>query len=208
MNVTIEEFGGGSLSRAEKLLAGIPGGVEKALKAAMGRTVSHLQTKSGERIRERYAISQQNIRANENVRIKYSMGNGIVANVYFSGSKIPLYRFNGASPKGPQFQGDKLVHALVSGSWKTVHPGVAAAGHQLASTGPTRFENAFVATMNSGHTGIVEREGSGISEIMGSSVAQMIGHEEVAEKLAEDASKKFEERMDHEVARIISGWGK
>ena len=207
MNVTIEEFGGGSLSRAEKLLAGIPGGVEKALKSAMTRTVSHLQTKSTERIRERYAISQQNIRANENIRIRYSMGNGIVANVYFSGAKIPLFRFDGASPRGPQFQGDRLVHALVNGSWKMVHPGVAAAGHQLASTGPQRFENAFVATMNSGHTGIFEREGSGISEIMGSSVAQMVGHDEVAEKLAEDASRKFEERMDHEVSRIISGWG-
>lgn len=214
MKITVEEFGGGSLARAEKLLAGITGGVEKATKSAMTRTVSHVRTQSTKRIRERYAISAANVRANENIKVTYRMGGGVQADILFSGTKIPLFRYSGASPKGPQFQKDALVRALVSGEWKTVHPGVPGAGHQLNSTGPTTFQNSFVASFRSGHTGIFERTGGStstggaeIKEIMGSSPAQMVGNGEVVEKLSEDASKKFEERMDHEIARILAGWG-
>ena len=211
MRITIEEFGGGSLERAEKLLAGVPNGVEKATKAALSRTASHLRTKSTERIRERYAISAANIRANENIRITVR---GTQAQILFSGTKIPLYRYSGASPKSPQFQKDRVVNALVNGTWKSVHPGVPGAGHQLNSTGPTTFGDSFVASFRSGHTGIFRKTGGStssgndeIKEIMGSSPAQMVGHEEVAEKLGEDASKKFEERIDHEIGRILAGWG-
>ena len=214
IKVQVEEFGGGSLERAEKLLAGITNGVETATKAAMVRTVSHLRTNSTKRIRERYAISAANIRANENIKISYRMGGGIQANVLFSGTKIPLFRYSGASPKSPQFQGERLVHAIVNGQWKTVHPGVPGAGHQLVSTGPTTFQNSFVASFRPGHTGIFERTGGAtstggaeIKEIMGSSAAQMVGNEEVLENLSEDASNMFETRMDHEIARILAGWG-
>lgn len=208
--VRIEEFGGQSLSRAEKLLVGIPGGAEKAVKAAMPRAVSYLQKQSGERIRERYAISQANLRADETIKVEYHYGGGVQAVVRFSGHKIPLYRFDGASPKSPQYDKSRLVSALVSGGWKMVHPGKAASGHQLKGTSPTTFESAFVATMNAGdkkHTGIFERNGSTISEIMGSSVAQMVGNDEVKERLAEDTSRKFEERMEHEIDRLLNGWG-
>ena len=68
--------------------------------------------------------------------------------------------------------------------------------------------------MKSGHTGIFERSGGvsssgadAIKEIMGLSVPQMLGHKEVAEKLSEDTSKKFEERLEHEISRLISGIG-
>ena len=208
--VKIEEFGGKSLSRAEKLLAGIPGGVEKAVKSAMPRAVSHLQKQSYERIRERYAISEANIREDETIKVEYHYGGGVQAVVRFSGHKIPLYRFDGASPKSPTYDKSKLVSALVSGGWKMVHPGAAASGHQLKGTAPTVFDNAFVAAMNAGdkkHVGIFERVGNSIQELMGSSVAQMIGSDEVKEKLAEDASRKFEERMEHEIDRLLNGWG-
>ena len=39
-----------------------------------------------------------------------------------------------------------------------------------------------------------------------SPVPQMLGNEEVTEKLAEKAMEKFEERLDHEVNRILNGW--
>lgn len=205
--VTIEEFGGHSVDRATKILAGIPGGAQKAIQSAMPRAVSHLQKQSGERVRERYAISQANLRANETIKVDYQMGQGVKATVKFAGAKIPLYRFDGASPKSPAVDKSKLVSALVSGGWKKVHPGKAASGHQLVGTSPTTFENAFVATMSSGHTGIFERVGDKLDELMGSSVAQMVGNDEVVNKLAEDTSKKFEERMEHEITRLLSGIG-
>lgn len=94
-----------------------------------------------------------------------------------------------------------------------MHPGITAAGHQLKSTSPERIPNTFVARMGSGHTGIFERtggatasDGDAIREIMGSSVPQMLGSEEVSEKLGQETMEKFEERLDHEIIRILNGW--
>lgn len=131
--IRIEGFGRNTLDRATKILAGFPGGVEKAVKSAMPRAVSHLRTNSTKVIRERYDISK-GVRADENISIQYLYGSGVTALVMFKGKKIPLYRYGGASPKSPKQDKSKLVNAIVFGSWRRVHPGVAAAGHQLVST--------------------------------------------------------------------------
>ena len=214
MRISFSEVGKDKLTEAEKLLAGIPNGVEKAVKSAMPRATSHLRTNASKEIRKRYAISAANLRTDENVKVSYSYGNGVQARVFFAGEKIPLFRYNGSSPSAPSFDQRRTVNAIVSGGWRKVHPGVAGSGHQLVSTAPERFENAFVARFSSGHIGIFERTGgetaSGkaeIKEIMGSAIPQMLGNEEVAEQLAAGAMEKFEERLDHEVLRILNGWG-
>ena len=212
--IKIEQFGGQSLDRAVRLLAGVSGGVEKAIKNALPRAASHLRSHSGQHIRERYAISQSALRTNENVKIRYTYHNGATAEIVFNGRKIPLYRYNGSSPKQPTFNKGRSVKALLTGGWATVNPGIAASGHLLNGTAPTKFDNAFTAQMKSGHIGIFERTGGAsssgadaIREIMGLSVPQMLGHQDVAEKLSKSASEKFEERMEHEITRLLSGIG-
>lgn len=212
--VRVESFGQDAIDRATKLLAGIDGGIEKAVKNAMPRAVSHLRTSSVKAIQERYAISATNIRTNENVTVRYTYQDGVQAFINFAGQKIPLYRYDGAAPKTPSADTSKWVHAMISGKMQTVHPSLAASGHQLKSTSPTRFQNAFVAEMQSGHVGIFERTGGvtasggdAIKELMGSSVSQMIGNEQIASALVDDAEKKFEERIDHEILRVLNGWG-
>ncbi len=142
-----------------------------------------------------------------------SLGGGLTATVSFRGTRIPLHRFGGASPAAPKQDTGRTVPAMINGRWVRVHPGAAASGHQLRSTAPTRFEHAFVARMRSGHVGIFERTGGvtadggdEIRQLMGSSVPQMIGSEEVSGKLSEAAMRKFDERLEHEISRIINGW--
>ncbi len=211
--IEVQAVGQESLDRAQKLLAGIPGGMDKAVKSAMQRTVSHLRTNSANAIRERYDISAANIRAEENVSIRYSYRDGIQAFVRFAGGKIPLFRYGGASPSAPTFDQNRLVPAMIHGKWRMVHPGVPARGHQLKESTSTLFEYAFIAQMKSGHVGIFERNGSksissgdAISEVMGSSVPQMLGSEEVSEKLGQEAMEKFDERLEHEVLARLNGW--
>ncbi len=208
VKIQIEDFGGNSIERANKILAGYPGEVEKAVKSAMTRAVSHLRTKSTERVQERYAISAKNLRTEKNIKVRYKIGEGVTAEVIFSGNKIPLYRYDGTSPKEPTWNKNKLVSGCTGGGWKTLFAGMPAHAHVLKNTSPELFEHAFIATMGNDHTGIFERNGSGLNELMGLSIPQMVGNEEVAEKLAQDASEKFEERMDHEVNRILNGWTK
>ena len=212
--VRVEAAGQETLDRAQKLLAGIEGGMDKAVRNALDRAVSHLRANSANAIRERYAISVANIRASENVKVSYNYQNGPTAAVMFFGQKIPLYRYDGAAPSQPTPDTSRWVEAMVNGAYRWVHPSVAAQGHQLKSTLPTQFQHAFTARMKSGHVGIFERTGKAdgkggdaIEELMGSSVPQMLGNPEVEEKLAKESMKKFEERLDHEVLRILSGWG-
>lgn len=211
--IQVEAAGKDALDRATKLLAGIDGGIERAIKSAMPRAVSHLRTNSARAIRERYAISTSNLRTEENIKVRYTYQNGVQAFVNFAGHKIPLYRYTGASPAQPTQNTSELLAAMIAGKWRMVHPGVAASGHQLKSTSPQQFQDAFVARMGSGHVGIFERTGGSsskggdeIKELMGSSIPQMIGHREVSEKLARESMEKFEDRLEHEVLVILNGW--
>lgn len=191
--IHIQTAGGDSLARAEKMLSGIPGGMEKAVRSAMARSVSHLRTSSVKAVRERYDIAAADVRANENVTVRYSYHDGVQASILFAGRKIPLHRYGGAAPKYP-----------VPGN-----PNAPAFGHQLKSTSPERFHNAFVARMPvSGHVGLFERTGGKdeIQEIMGSSVPQMLGSPEVEERLARESMEKFEDRLDHEINAFLNGW--
>ena len=213
--VTVNEAAGqDAIERAKTLLAGIPGGVDKAAKAAMSRTVERLRRDSNQAIREKYDITDEGIRAEKNVRVRYSFQNGVQATVTFSGRQIPLYRFGGSYPKVPTQDiaaGRKPV--MVQGAWTMQYQGMAARGHHFKGTGPTQFMDAFVAQMKSGHIGIFERTGGSTSEgsdaireIMGSSVAQMVGNQQVAQRLTEGAYKTFETELDKAVYRILTGW--
>ena len=199
---------------AEQALADVPGGMERALRSATKRAASFLRTQSTKEIRQRYDITRKNIRAEQNVNVSYRYFNGIEARIAFRGNKIPLWRYGGSSPSKPTVNTEKTVMAIVNGNLRPVHPGIAATGHQLVSTAPTTFSRAFVAQMQSGHIGIFERTGgktatgdAEIKEIMGSSVPQMLGNEEVQESLAEKTAVKMDERLEHEVNRILAGWG-
>ncbi len=212
--IRIEEVGASTVKKAEKILAGVPGGIEKALKDAMSRAVSKIRTGSSDKIRERYAISKSNIRANENISIRYSYNDGVQVLVTFSGQKIPLYRYDGSSPKIPTWDTTRKQPIKTADGWKMLSPGVSASGHLLQGTSPVRFENAFVAQMKSGHTGIFERTGGSSSsgsdavrEIMGLSVPQMLGHEEVQSKLSDEAMEVFTKRLDDNILRILNGFG-
>ena len=215
ITVTVNEAAGqAAIERAKALLAGIQGGVDKAMKASMSRTVDKLRRESNQAIREKYDITDAGIRSEKNVRVRYSYQNGVQATVTFSGRKIPLYRFGGAYPKVPTQDiaaGKKPV--MVKGAWTMQYQGMAARGHQFQDTGPTQFMDAFVAQMKSGHIGIFERTGGSTSEgsdaireIMGSSVAQMVGNQQVAQGLTERAYETFETELDKAVYRILTGW--
>lgn len=217
--VHIGVAGQNAVSQAERLLAGIPGGVDKAVRSAISRAASHLRTISARTIRERYAISQANIRANENVQISYSYQDGVQAHVIFSGERIPLYRFDGAAPAQPTKDTSRrfpVMHGTLAngeGKWHLMYPGIPAHGHVLKSTSPALFQHAFVARMKTGHVGIYERTGgmtSGdkdeIEELFGPAVPQMLGSQEVAEKLAAEAMRTFEDRLIQNVNAILYGY--
>lgn len=216
--------GKSALSRAESLLSGIPGGLERAMQSAVSRLETHLKTTATKAAAERYAVSPATIRKEENVSVTYSLSQGAQVSILFSGEKIPLYRFSGASPKGPTKDMSRRVGIMLGSAenakgeemfrWRLVHPALPARGHALNATAPFQFQNAFVSRFKSGHTGIFERTGGmtsrdkdEIQELYGPSVPQMLGNDEVANKVIQDTMEHFDKRMEHEIDRILSGIG-
>ena len=64
--------------------------------------------------------------------------------------------------------------------------------------------------MRSGHTGVFEREGPKrfpIEEKMGLSAAQMVGNEKVIEAVEEEAQETVNARLEHEIERLLNGYG-
>lgn len=212
--ITLDDSG--TLERVNKVLAGIEGGSTQAIKSALQRTAQHIRSGASKAIREKYDLAPAAIRENENARLSYEISSGaITASVYFSGRKIPLYRYGRSAPKQPTVDKSVTTHALINGYWRTVHPSVPASGHQLLATAPATFSDAFVARMKSGHVGIFERTGAStangadqIHELMGSSVPQMLGSPDVEEQITKDAAEKFYSRLEQEMYRILNGFGR
>lgn len=192
------------VERAEKLLAGIPKGAERACSNAINRGLSHLKTQAFKEVREVYAVKLSDLKSVTATQVQKAGGQNPVGYVNFSGMKIPLYKFK-VSPTSP-------------GSKQKVKAGVKIGG------GAT-FENAFIARMLTGHIGVFERNGKQsidkrlakskkpnkytekIEEKMGLAAGQMIKNEDILEELTEQAQEKVNERLEHEIYRILNGYG-
>lgn len=178
-----------AIERAETLLAGIPKGAERAFSNAINRAITHSKTKAFQEVRKVYAVKQSDLRAETATRVQKASTGNVAGYVSFSGVKLPLYKFN-VSQKAPK-KSKNIKAGLLKGSW-------------------TAFEHAFIAQMDSGHIGIFEREGTKrlpISQIMGLSGAQMVQNEVIIDELSEEAQDKVNERLTHEIERILNGYG-
>lgn len=179
-----------SYDRVSKMLAGIPGGAKKAIGHALSRAASAGKTNIKRSVTKEYTISQDTFMKNTrnmNHFVRNSEG-GYEVVFGFAGNVIPLMRFDTmATPSG-----------LVSSRVKTSSP------REI-------LENAFVAKMGT-HTGIYERLGIDrfpVKELFGPATPQMMySNEEVLDDMEARMVEVYEQRIDHEIMRILNGWGK
>lgn len=178
-----------TIERAETLLAGIPKGAERAFSNAINRGLSHAKTQAFRQVKRVYAVKQTALNETTTTRIQKASTGNLAGSVSFSGVKIPLYQFQ-VTPKEPR-KGQKVRAGVMKGGGET-------------------FDHAFLAKMRSGHIGIFERLTSKrlpIEEIMGLSAAQMVQNQVIIDQLTEEAQKKVDERLEHEIERILNGYG-
>lgn len=175
-------------ARVNLLLSDVPDGAERAFTSAMGRALTRASTVASQEVRNTYAIKKKAIDEFTKTDIKKPTPSDVCGVVRFAGTQIPLYKYSLTRPKEPT-------------------PGMKVrAGQKTATT----FENAFIAKMKSGHLGIFERSNRGnlpIKEIMGSSMASMVGNENIMEKVQEETSKMLDQRIEQEVHRLLNGYG-
>lgn len=178
-----------SLDRAVKLLSGISGGVYRAAGSALKRAAQHGLTIGMRIASEEYAISQGELKSRtQNIRsVSHASTGGYQVSFGYRGRVIPLIRFD------TKIGSDGRVYTRV-----------------LRSSAREALDHAFVAQMN-GHTGVFEREGPDrfpVKELFGpSAVSAFNAHEETVDKMESEILETYEQRLDHEITRLLNGWG-
>ncbi len=181
------EISASEVARVEAMLAGIPGGAESALKTAISKGQSTARQETATGVMKTYQISKSNLRTAQNVKIKTSVGAGmVVGQVLYSGTKLSLYRYDISHKYTSNGKDRKLL-----------------AAKKLLSTARTDFPNAFIAQMKNGHLGVFARKEDSaypIKEIMGDSYPQMVANPAVMD----DVQTKTVETVNSELGNAIT----
>lgn len=176
------------IDRIHTLLGGIKNAPQKVLYNVLNRTVTNVKTTSSREVRKTYKIKSSDLTARQNVRISKAGPSNLEASIEFGGNMIPLMKFD-VTPKQPQ---RKAVSASV-----------------LTSGGKKQLIHAYVANLKYG-VGVFERETSkreSSRELYGPAAAVMVDNKEVLQKVQDNAIETIDKRVEHEISRILNGYG-
>lgn len=177
------------INRVHAILGGIPNGVNKAVYSTINRALITLRSTSGKLIRGTYNIKASDIKTNQNMRMKRATLQDVEGTVLFAGTVIPLIKF-GVNPKEPA---RKKVSISV-----------------LRAQGGKRLQSAYVANLGRYGVGVFERLTSkreSSQQLYGPSVAHMMENEDVLNKAEAAAQETINKRIEHEITRILNGYG-
>lgn len=196
-----------TIDRIHAILADVKDADKKVLKPAITRGLMAGKTAAGKATRQTYHISAGDF--NSNGYLKYNSvsqsGDGIIGSLQYSGSAIPLIKFK-VSPKTPIKKKTPSAAVLKANSLVTF-------GNR---------KDVFVTQMKSGHIGIFGRQegkysssrGNGknkhtetLKELLSPAVPQMVGNEEVTQTVEDRVNEVINQRIDHEVERLLSKSG-
>lgn len=200
-----------TIGRIHAILGDVKDADKKVLKPALARGLQAGKTQANKGIKQTYNISAAVL--NKYGKISYKSvsesGNEIVGSILFSGGVIPLYKFK-VSPNKPTF-GTKEVQVAV-----------------LKENSAVPFENAFVARFKKhDYVGIFERKGTykmegrdnkkkttpnnehteKVKELFGPSVPKMVENAKVMQTVEDRVNEVINQRIDHEIERLLSKSG-
>jgi len=188
MSVRVEEIGSTSLDRLNKVLSGIPGGVFKAAYGALKRAGDTAKTRAGQYAAEEYTINKGDFMKNVTVstNIRGNTGTVVSLDIRYAGTVLPLLTFN------TRYSRDGLLTTQVK-----------------RNGGAATLQHAFAERVF-GPVAVFERVGSPrfpVEQLYGPSTAHMMQNEKVVEKMDETIRETFDKRMEHEITRVLNGWG-
>lgn len=186
--VRIDEVGGRSLDRVNKLLAGISGGAWKAASSALKRAGDTAKTKAGQYAAAEYTIRKGDFMRSVDVKshITNTGGDIVSMSVTYAGRVTPLLMFS------TRFSRDGRVQTQVK-----------------RNGGAATLEQAFVSGMF-GQAAVFERVGAPrfpVEQKFGPSTAHMMRNEQVIQRMETTIRDTYDTRIEYEIMRILNGWG-
>lgn len=190
--VTVQDIGKVSLERVNQILGGsFKTDVWKAAHNALLRAGDTARAQAGRFATAEYMISKGAFDANTKTKTKleggYSAGGVTSMTVSFAGSVIPLLTFNTRYSRG-----GGLMFAQVK-----------------RGGGGGTLRHVFTANIG-GRLGAFERKGKSrfpVEGKYGPSTAHMMQNEKVTEEMSKTIEETYDRRIEHEITRILSGYG-
>ena len=187
-SIRVDNVGSENIDRINKILAGIPGGAFKVTYAALKRAGDTAKTKAGQFAAAEYTINKGTFMRNVTEKVRTEGGSGGVASmsVSFAGTVLPLLEFSTRYSRGGQL----TTQVKRNG-------GAATLQHAFA-------EKVF------GPIAVFERVGAPrfpVEQKFGPSTGHMMQNENVVEKMDETIRDTFDKRVEHEILRVLNGWG-
>lgn len=179
------------ITLGRQMLGHIPGAQPKALTSAINRAAEGARTDAVAKAKEEYVITAGRVR--ETIQINKASRANLSASVVSRGRPRALSYF-------------KISPGKVT---KKRPPGGVFA--QVKRSGGGTITKSFVAKMASGHVGVFHRAGSGrfpLVQRYGPSVAQMLESKSVSQYIEAGAVRRLDDRLNHEINRILRGYGK
>ena len=175
-----------TIDRVNTLLSNVPNGSERAMTSAANRAIAKAKTEAFKGVTQEYKIKKGVISEYTKDSIKNATTSDLCATLIFAGQQIPLYKYSLTKPKYP--------------------PGKVFAGQKTA----VALEHAFRNQITAKKEGIFERTGKSrlpIKQLMGSSMRSMVSNSVVMEQVYKEAQETFDTRIEHEIERLLAGYG-
>lgn len=174
------------LKEVEKELGQYKSKASVALSRALNRAASNAKTNASKKVREQYTVKAKDV--NSTISITKASSGRLGAIVKSKGARMPLIKFN-VRPKNPRPKNPPKVLRV-----------------EVKKGGLKELVGAFVANVSGNK--IFKRTTSKrlpIQQLFGPAVPQMLGSSTIKEFIESEASKVFDQRLDHEIQRIMGG---
>ena len=181
------------LSRARGALQHIPNAAPKAIVAAINRSADSAKTEAGRKVAENYNIIVRDVRSTIHIKKATASSRQILAVVSSSGTRIPLIKFK-VRPGGITKRTSPIIKVAV-----------------LKGGGAKALPHAFVTKgKNTGITNVMQRQTEERYPIhikYGPAVPEMLGTNKVKNFVESRAMEVLDNRLEHEINRILRGVG-
>lgn len=157
-----------------------------ALSRALNRAASNAKTNASKKAREQYNIKAKDI--NSTINITKANKGSLRAVIKSTGERIPLIKFK-VNPSTPRPKKPPKVLKV-----------------EVKRGGLKELIGGFVADINGNK--VFKRTSNArlpIQQLFGPAVPQMLGTSSIKEYIENEATKVFDQRLDHEVQRILGG---
>lgn len=173
------------IERVQLIMQNIPRGAQKVFSNAINRGLSKARTVTMQEVRRVYTVDSPTTRGQ--IQVNMASGGALVGSISYAGNMIPLIKFD-VSPTG-----------------KTGHRQLVTA-RVLKASGKKPLGAAFNRNVGYGMS-VLERIGKArgpLKGLYGPSLPQMAEKAEVREKAEEETRQTVEERIEHEMWRLLN----